>query len=91
MQDIVGWAFARCACLHVIRHCMCWQCLHDPLIGEKVGGTGSYMSSNIIGCLIALYTRLALLTRRLAQGSCNWPIQWTTCTCMSKLCHVMSH
>ena len=67
MQDIVGWVFARCACLHVNRCCMCWQYLHVPLIGEKVGGTGSYTSSNIISCLMALYTRLALLTRRLAQ------------------------
>ena len=52
---------------------------------EKVGGTGSYTSSNIISCLIALYTRLALLTCRLAQGSyvqavsCHESLS-TTCT-----------
>ena len=55
MQDIVGRVFAsQAVCLHVIRCCMHALALaHVPLVGEKIGDTVSYMSSNRISCLIS--------------------------------------
>ena len=71
-------------CLHVIRHCM-----HVSVIGEKVGDTGSNMSSNRISCLsIALYNTCLLTCRsaHIVAEVCWLSGLWPSCD-QCKLCH----